>query len=254
MGRGMAWLDTGTHESLLEASQFIETIEQRQGLKIACPEEIAYRLGYIGAAQIEELGRALAKNALRSVPAGAAARAAGADEGHRHGDSGRQADRAARVRRRPRLLLRELERRALAAAGIDATFVQDNHSRSRHGVLRGLHYQIEHAQGKLVRAVTGEVYDIAVDLRRSSPTFGRHVGVVLSAENQRMLWVPPGFAHGFVVLSDIGGLSLQDHRLLVCRARANAAVERSGARHRVAAGDAADHGAQGRRGRSTGAG
>jgi dTDP-4-dehydrorhamnose 3,5-epimerase len=92
--------------------------------------------------------------------------------------------------------------RVLAAAGIDATFVQDNHSRSRHGVLRGLHYQIEHAQGKLVRAVTGEVYDIAVDLRRSSPTFGRHVGIVLSAENQRMLWVPPGFAHGFVVLSE----------------------------------------------------
>jgi dTDP-4-dehydrorhamnose 3,5-epimerase len=92
--------------------------------------------------------------------------------------------------------------RTLAAAGIDATFVQDNHSRSRRGVLRGLHYQIEHAQGKLVRAVTGEVFDIAVDLRRASPTFGRHVGVVLSAENRRMLWVPPGFAHGFVVLSE----------------------------------------------------
>jgi dTDP-4-dehydrorhamnose 3,5-epimerase len=92
--------------------------------------------------------------------------------------------------------------RTLAAAGIDATFVQDNHSRSQRGVLRGLHYQIEHAQGKLVRAVTGEVFDIAVDLRRSSPTFGRHVGVVLSAENRQMLWVPPGFAHGFLVLSE----------------------------------------------------
>jgi dTDP-4-dehydrorhamnose 3,5-epimerase len=92
--------------------------------------------------------------------------------------------------------------RTLAAAGIGAAFVQDNHSRSRRGVLRGLHYQVEHAQGKLVRTVIGEVYDIAVDLRRSSPTFGRHVGMVLSAANQRMLWVPPGFAHGFVVLSD----------------------------------------------------
>jgi dTDP-4-dehydrorhamnose 3,5-epimerase len=92
--------------------------------------------------------------------------------------------------------------RALAAAGIDATFVQDNHSRSRRGVLRGLHYQIEHAQGKLVRVVSGEVFDVAVDLRRSSRTFGRWVGVALSAENRRMLWVPPGFAHGFVVLSD----------------------------------------------------
>ena len=92
--------------------------------------------------------------------------------------------------------------RALAAAGIDTSFVQDNHSRSRRGVLRGLHYQIEHAQGKLVRAVVGEVYDVVVDLRRSSPTFGRHVGMILSSTNQRMLWVPPGFAHGFVVLSE----------------------------------------------------
>jgi dTDP-4-dehydrorhamnose 3,5-epimerase len=93
-------------------------------------------------------------------------------------------------------------RRAFAEAGITAEFVQDNHSRSRHGVLRGLHYQIEHAQGKLVRAVTGEVYDVAVDLRRSSPRFGQSVAVVLSAANRRMLWVPPGFAHGFLALSD----------------------------------------------------
>jgi len=91
--------------------------------------------------------------------------------------------------------------RAFAAAGIDAAFVQDNHSRSRRGVLRGLHYQVEHAQGKLVRCVSGEVWDVAVDLRRSSPTFGHAVGVALSAENRRMLWVPPGFAHGFVVVS-----------------------------------------------------
>jgi dTDP-4-dehydrorhamnose 3,5-epimerase len=91
--------------------------------------------------------------------------------------------------------------RAMAAAGIDAAFVQDNHSRSRRGVVRGLHYQVEHAQGKLVRVVTGEVYDVAVDLRRSSPNFGRAVGVVLSANNARMLWVPPGFAHGFLTLS-----------------------------------------------------
>ncbi len=92
--------------------------------------------------------------------------------------------------------------RVLADAGIDATFVQDNHSQSRHGVLRGLHYQVEHAQGKLVRCIAGEVFDVAVDLRRSSPTFGRSVGVVLSAGNRTMLWIPPGFAHGFVVLSE----------------------------------------------------
>ena len=93
--------------------------------------------------------------------------------------------------------------RAFGELGIDAQFVQDNHSRSQRGVLRGLHYQVEHAQGKLVRVTSGEVHDVAVDLRRSSPTFGRHVGVRLSAENKRMLWVPPGFAHGFVVLSDV---------------------------------------------------
>ncbi|MEO5701154.1 MAG: dTDP-4-dehydrorhamnose 3,5-epimerase [Casimicrobiaceae bacterium] len=92
--------------------------------------------------------------------------------------------------------------RALADAGLEATFVQDNHSRSRRGVLRGLHYQIEHAQGKLVRVVIGEVYDVAVDLRRSSPTFGQSVTVTLSAENKAMLWVPPGFAHGFLVVSE----------------------------------------------------
>jgi len=92
--------------------------------------------------------------------------------------------------------------RTFAAAGIDATFVQDNHSRSRRGVLRGLHYQIEHAQGKLVRCVAGEVFDVVVDLRRSSPTFGRSIGLTLSAENQRMLWVPPGFAHGFLAVSE----------------------------------------------------
>jgi dTDP-4-dehydrorhamnose 3,5-epimerase len=87
--------------------------------------------------------------------------------------------------------------------GADVAFVQDNHSRSSRGVLRGLHYQLPpHAQGKLVRVVSGEVYDVAVDIRRSSPTFGQHVGAVLSAENKRQLWIPAGFAHGFVTLSD----------------------------------------------------
>lgn len=89
-----------------------------------------------------------------------------------------------------------------AEAGIDAPFVQDNHSRSTQGILRGLHYQIQRPQGKLVRVIAGEVFDVAVDIRRQSPTFGQWVGERLSAENRRMLWVPPGFAHGFYVLSE----------------------------------------------------
>jgi dTDP-4-dehydrorhamnose 3,5-epimerase len=86
--------------------------------------------------------------------------------------------------------------------GIAGKFVQDNHSRSSKGILRGLHYQLQQTQGKLVRVLHGEVYDVAVDMRRSSPTFGKHVGVLLNDENKRMFWVPPGFAHGFVVLSE----------------------------------------------------
>ena len=89
-----------------------------------------------------------------------------------------------------------------ADTGLDVEFVQDNHSRSARGVLRGLHYQLVKPQGKLVRAVSGTVWDVAVDLRRGSPRFGQWVGVELSADNKRQLWVPPGFGHGFVVLSD----------------------------------------------------
>ncbi|HYW75871.1 MAG TPA: dTDP-4-dehydrorhamnose 3,5-epimerase [Gammaproteobacteria bacterium] len=94
------------------------------------------------------------------------------------------------------------QRRKFAEAGIDVDFVQDNFSRSARGTLRGMHYQIEHAQGKLVYVVAGEVFDVAVDLRRHSKTFGCWVSEYLSAENHRMLWIPPGFAHGFYVLSD----------------------------------------------------
>ncbi len=94
-------------------------------------------------------------------------------------------------------------RRRFAELGLPTEFVQDNHSRSVRGVLRGLHYQIMQPQGKLVRVVRGAVFDVAVDLRRSAPTFGRWVGVELSEENKRMLWIPPGFAHGFLVLSEV---------------------------------------------------
>jgi len=87
--------------------------------------------------------------------------------------------------------------------GVTAEFVQDNHSRSMRGVLRGLHYQIKQPQGKLVRVVVGSVYDVAVDLRRSSPTFGQWFGAELSADNKRVMWIPPGFAHGFMVTSEV---------------------------------------------------
>ena len=92
--------------------------------------------------------------------------------------------------------------RTFAAAGLDMHFVQDNHSRSGRGVLRGLHYQVRQVQGKLVRAIRGAVFDVAVDLRRSSPSFKQWVGVELSAANHRMLWIPPGFGHGFLALEE----------------------------------------------------
>ena len=94
------------------------------------------------------------------------------------------------------------ERKFRELTGVTLPFVQDNHSKSAKGVLRGLHYQVQQAQGKLVRVVSGAVYDVAVDLRRSSPHFGKWVGVELSGENKRQLWVPPGFGHGFVVTTD----------------------------------------------------
>jgi len=94
------------------------------------------------------------------------------------------------------------ERKFRELTGVDPAFVQDNHSKSARGVLRGLHYQLQQTQGKLVRVVAGAVFDVAVDIRKSSATFGQWVGVELSAENKRQLWVPPGFAHGFVTVSD----------------------------------------------------
>lgn len=99
-------------------------------------------------------------------------------------------------------LLESWNRQTFAALGLEADFVQDNHSRSTRGVLRGLHYQLHEPQGKLVRVVNGAVFDVVVDLRRSSPAFGQWTGTELSAENHRMLWIPPGCAHGFLVLSE----------------------------------------------------
>ena len=98
-------------------------------------------------------------------------------------------------------VLESYQKQRFTAAGIPFDFVQDNHSKSQQGVLRGLHYQIQQAQGKLVRVIAGEVFDVAVDIRKSSPTFGKWVGEFLSADNKKMLWVPAGFAHGIYVIS-----------------------------------------------------
>jgi dTDP-4-dehydrorhamnose 3,5-epimerase len=99
--------------------------------------------------------------------------------------------------------LESYNKRVFQNFGIDAHFVQDNHSSSQRGVLRGLHYQIQQPQGKLIRVLRGEIFDVAVDLRKSSPDFGKWTGATLSQDNHRMLWIPPQFAHGFLVLSDI---------------------------------------------------
>jgi len=203
MGRGYAWLDTGTHWSLLDASQFIATLERRQGLKVACPEETANRQHCIDAAQLEKLAQPLTKNGygqylprvlkeknilMKAIPLAIPdvvlfePKVFGDDRGFFY-ESFNQA---------------QFE----AAIGKPGTFVQDNHSRSAKGVLRGLHSQIQQPQGKLVRVVQGEVFDVTVDIRKSSPTFGQWVAEILSADNKRQFWVPQGFAHGFVVLSD----------------------------------------------------
>ena len=120
--------------------------------------------------------------------------------------------------------------KAFEAAGLPCTWVQDNFSLSKKNVVRGIHYQTINPQGKLVRATHGAVLDVAVDLRRNSPCFGEHVAVELSGENGRMLWIPEGFGHGFLVLSDVAGLRLQGHGFLQPQRRAHDCVERSGTR------------------------
>ena len=186
LGRGIAWLDTGTHEALLQAPNFIQAIEERQGLKVACLEEIAFRMGCIGARGRCCASRAaMEKNELRRVPARGSR-----DEEPLSVKFRRDArcpgvilDRARRAPRRARLLPRDLPRaRSTARAASTRVFVQDNHSRSARGTLRGLHAQVPSPQGKLVRVVAGEIFDVAVDIRRGSPTFGRWVGATLSAD------------------------------------------------------------------------
>ena len=134
-------------------------------------------------------------------------------------------------------------RRRYREAGMDADFVQDNVSFSRRGTLRGLHFQNPKPQGKLLQVLLGEVFDVAVDIRRSSPTFGKWHGLVLSAENKRQFYIPPGFAHGFAVLSETALVPLQVHRVLLAEGRNGHPLGRSRHRHRMAAEGAAAVGA-----------
>jgi len=197
LGRGFAWLDAGTHRSLIEASNFIEAIEERQGLKVGCLEEIAWRNGWITTAELRA----------------AAEQAGGSSYGGYLATSCATTERAVRrietslpgvVLLEPRVhgdhrgfFLESYNQRTFAELGIHHRFVQDNHSRSVRGVLRGLHYQLRQPQAKLVRVTRGLVFDVAVDIRRGSPHFGRWTAAELSEDNRRMLFAPEGFAHGF---------------------------------------------------------
>ena len=208
LSRGFAWLDAGTSSSLHEASAYVQTIEKRAGIKIGCPEEAAFRRGFLSLEQLEALTAKMPKCEYREYLTEVVAEAKRLA----------QLDLPMNVLTCdiPGLLIIEpkvfgdargffLETwnlRRYREAGLDADFVQDNLSFSRRGILRGLHFQSPKPQGKLLQVLQGEVFDVAVDIRRSSPTFGKWHGLMLSGENKRQFYVPPGFAHGFAVLSE----------------------------------------------------
>ena len=210
LDRGVAWLDTGTAESLLEASNFIETVQHRQGIEIGCIEEVSYQNGFITLAQLEKLAQNLNKTEYGEYLI---------DFVEREKKKNVVVKPTAKFTKTeiPDVIIFEpavfadsrgyfmetYNEKLLTDNGITNKFVQDNQSKSTKGVLRGLHYQMEpYAQAKLVRVTKGKVLDVAVDIRKGSPTFGKYVSVELSEENKRQLFIPRGFAHGFIVLSD----------------------------------------------------
>ena len=219
----------------MQASNYIQAIEERQGLMVACLEEIAYRMGYITAADVDAAGARDGLERLRPVPA-AACSSTRPDvrvvptalpgvvviepDVHRDGRG---------------FFLETYHAERYREHGIAGPFVQDNHSRSVAGTLRGLHLQLRQPQGKLIRVIEGEIFDVAVDVRRGSPTFGRWVGVDADARRtSSSVYVPPGFAHGFCVVSADRAGRIQVHGHLRPGERSRHRLERSGARHRVA--------------------
>ena len=210
LDKGVAWLDTGTSESLLEASNFIETVQHRQGIEIGCIEEIAYQNGFITLTQLEKLAQDLLKTEYGEYLSSFIEREKSKNIIIKPVSKFIKTEIPDVVIFEPAVFkdsrgyfMETHNEELLAKNGITNKFVQDNQSKSTKGVLRGLHYQMEpYAQAKLVRVTKGKVLDVAVDIRKGSPTFGKYVSVELSEENKRELFIPKGFAHGFIVLSD----------------------------------------------------
>ena len=230
--RGIAWLDTGTHEALMQASNYIQAIEERQGLMVACLEEIAYRMGYIGADRaaaardghgVELVRRSTCTSSLEH---GVLTCVSSPTEIPECWSSSRTCSRDARG-----FFLETYHADRYREYGIPGPFVQDNHSRSVQGTIRGLHLQVGRPQGKLIRVIEGEIFDVAVDVRRGSPTFGKWVGVTLSAEIVPAVLHSAGLRTRLLRAQSVRRDRVQVHRPLRSCRSARPRVERSRAEY-----------------------